>query len=244
MSEAESAKNVPSEGKLQQHPASRLVANLAMVTGGAWIAFVVGAQVFQYLIRPIVEGVATANGIFVGVLWVVGSVIYLWPGAMALLNGLALSRSVSVETVRGAVGAMTFFVVAACSIGLVFFVNRPGAYNLVLTQAMILGIAALGLPAYVMLCRAILVHDEIPFRGFGDIVSQTALSLGAVLVMWATVNAFLIVIPMPITLEPLVYTIYVIGFLVTTIGSGLCFYHFGCRILGHKPNYRRYVFGD
>jgi hypothetical protein len=212
--------------------ASRLLARLAIVLGIVWACAVIAA------------GLASATWMigwsddqswllfrlplmFLQVLWAA------WPGFSAWSNGRQLILSPTPPLVRAVAGSLVVATAGTVAIAIITAMVWFGIGNWFAIVNVPIVSAMLGVFAFVFVCRQMLIHDEIPYEGWRDIVSQPVVAVASFLV-GATVFVFIYAaIPFPRTNATGPLLIYAFVMIVPPLVLWFVAYQSAARWLGH-----------
>lgn len=223
-------------GTPKHYPASRLLAYTAMGTGVGLallgLGFGVGGIVWETFVGG--EGPSSPRNIPLTILSIIlVSIVSIGPGVGFWYYGRRLAESPSFKRVRDMLGAFALIVAILIYGGVETAVMRFGVAGGPIRPPTAFGVIAVMLPVYAIVCRQVLVHDDIVPRSYRAIVPRRLLFICALLMYFSLSgvvdpSAWRVggLLPMP---WPLVTN------LLGPILIAYCFYQVTIRVLGHVP---------
>lgn len=221
-------------------PASRLIANTAVIIGAGWTAFIFLGMPLMYVAERIPAGTGfdphwlfefgNRFTIAITILTPIGV-----PGIACLYLGGRLQNHVSIKTVRAATATLTFM--AMIMVGTVLVGQTTSSRGLIRASAepwFFINAVIATLPLYTILYRQILKHDRIPISGYRDILTKPILIISAALVSLFALPVNMIVMQnVPFYNTPQIITLR----LLPPIIVGCICYKMLVRWLGHNSQH-------
>jgi len=218
----------------KSYPASRFVAYTAMAVGGGWTLLVAVGFLWSFLLEPFLGGASTFGRMVGGIAFALSmGPIMSAPGLMCLYYGNRLRKYTYMETVRGAVGALSIMTTFLLSVAMTGALSSVGLKVLGSNPPILFGAAFVMLPLYTLVCRRILIHDGYRQHTYRDIISKRVLFLFTLMLYFFTFDITMRIFSGLNNPSPTREFVWLLAVLGMPAVLSLGFHWIAVRLLGH-----------